>query len=99
MTELFHLIIRSSDSFLPKTYGLPKIYKKELSFRIIVSSGNTALHKIGTYLHKIIYDNVPPDSFAHNSFECTTSIELISSETVFSLDNIALYKYSFEFSP
>lgn len=42
----FHLL-RTSDSLLPKTYGLPKIHKENYPLRIIVSS---ALHVLATYL-------------------------------------------------
>lgn len=42
--EYFNL--RSSDSNLPKTYGLSKLHKDGIPFRIIVSSINMALHPI-----------------------------------------------------
>jgi len=44
--------LRSSDSLLPKAYGLPKIHKENMGFRIIISSINTAFHNIGTFLQK-----------------------------------------------
>jgi len=41
--EMFQL--RSSDSLLPKAYGLPKLHKENVPLRLIVSSINTFLHK------------------------------------------------------
>jgi len=52
------LKLRSSDSLLPKAYGLPKIHKENAPLRIIVSSMNTALYPLGKYLNKIISDNI-----------------------------------------
>jgi len=43
-----YYFLRSSDSLLPKAYGLPKIHKENIPFRIIVSSVNTALYSIVT---------------------------------------------------
>lgn len=40
-----------SDGFLPRAYGLPKIHKLNCPFRIIVSSVNSPLHHLATYLH------------------------------------------------
>jgi len=87
--------LRSSDASLPKAYGLPKIHKENLSFRIIVSSINTALYKIGSLLQKIISDCVPkPSSHVNNSFELyrrLSGLKLASSESVFSLDVVSLF--------
>lgn len=60
----FHSLKSSADSFLSKAYGLPKIHKENLTYRIIVSSINTVLYKMGAYLQKVLSENVPkPDSF------------------------------------
>jgi len=63
------LKMRSSDSLLPKAYGLPKIHKTNAPLRIIVSSINT-LYPLGKYLNKIISDNIPSSNYqVRNGFE------------------------------
>jgi len=47
--------MHSTDSILPKAYGLSKIHKENYPFRIIVSSINTALYPLASFLHKIIH--------------------------------------------
>jgi hypothetical protein len=65
-----YLSLRSSDCPLPKAYALPKIHKKDIPFRIIVSSINSTLYKFAAYLHKILFDNLPQcDSYVKNSTE------------------------------
>jgi len=84
------LKLRSSDSLLPKAYGLPKIHKKNTPFRIIVSSVNTALYSLASFLHKII-----SDSLEHtNSFEIYNSLSgkiVRDTEVLLSLDVTALF--------
>jgi len=55
--ELF--LLRTSDSSLSKAYGLPKIHKENIPFRIIVSSVNSTLHMFANFLHKILYRSLP----------------------------------------
>jgi len=58
------------DSILPKAYGLPKIHKQNIPFRIIVSSINTALYNVAIHFHKILSQSIPtPKSHINNSFE------------------------------
>jgi len=52
--------LRGSDCALPKAYGLPKIHKENIPFRIIVSSINTSLYPILNYLQKILQKSLPP---------------------------------------
>jgi len=60
----------SSDSLLPKAYGLPKLHKVNVPLRIIVSSINTTLYSLAKFLNKIISDNIPHTEYqAKNSFE------------------------------
>lgn len=51
--------LRSSDKLLPKAYGLPKIHKEHIPLKIIISSVNNLLHSLASFLHKIIYENIP----------------------------------------
>jgi len=46
--------LRSSDSNLPRAYGLPKVHKNNCPYRIIVSSINTALYSLSSLLQDII---------------------------------------------
>jgi len=50
--------INSSNPILPGSYGLPKIHKKGLPLRIIVSSSRSPLHNLATYLQRILQDIV-----------------------------------------
>jgi len=50
--------LRSSDSILPRAYGLPKIHKINTPFRIIVSSVNTALYSLASFLQNIISNSL-----------------------------------------
>jgi len=59
-----------SDGILPRAYGLLKIHKPGNSFRIIISSTDSLLYSLASYLHEIIFNNIPK-SFSHidNSFQ------------------------------
>lgn len=70
ITKKEYYFLHSSDSLLPKAYGLPKIHKDNIPFRIIVSSVNTSLHHLATHLHNILSTSIPKaNSFINNSFE------------------------------
>jgi len=61
--------LRSSDSILPKAYGLPKVHKENTPFRIIVSSVNTALYSLASFLQDIISESLENSSkHTMNSF-------------------------------
>jgi len=87
--------LRSSDSLLPKAYGLPKIHKKNNPYRIIVSSINTALYSLATFLHKIISDSLEHrNSHTTNSFEVYNSLSgktIRDTDVLLSLDVTALF--------
>jgi len=72
-TELLRL---SSDSLLPKAYGLPKIHKKNTPLRITVSSINTTLYPFAKFFSKIISDNVPRSvNQIKNSYELYNALK------------------------
>jgi len=48
----------SSNLILSKAYGLPRIHKKDYLFRIIVSSINTALYPLASFLQIIISNSL-----------------------------------------
>ena len=60
----------SNDGILPKVYALPKIYKQDCPFRIIVSSINSPLYSLAVFLHNIIIKTIPK-AYSHieNSFK------------------------------
>jgi len=64
ITKSEMLQLRSSDSLLPKVYGLPKLHKVNVPLRVplIVSSINTTLYPIAKFLNKIISDSIPLQS-------------------------------------
>jgi len=65
-----------SDGVLPRAYGLPKIHKANCPLRIIISSINSPLHFFASYLHKILYNNIPkPNSHISNSFELVNKLK------------------------
>ncbi|XP_024885623.1 uncharacterized protein LOC112463443, partial [Temnothorax curvispinosus] len=90
-----YFFLHSSDSTLPKAYGLPKIHKKNVPFRIIVSSVNTVLYNLAAFLQKILVDSLPkPKSHVNNSFELCTDLSKIKvqkSEILISLDAVSLF--------
>ena len=95
ITKKVYFHLHSSDSLLPKAYGLPKIHKENVPFRIIVSSVNTALYNLAAYLHNILHVNIPQaKSHVDNSFELSSTLsdfKLNSTEILVSLDVVSLF--------
>jgi len=89
------LQLRSSDSILPKAYGLPKIHTENTPYRIIVSSVNTTLYPIAKYLNKIISDNIPSTEYqVRNSFELVDALSnkiIPESHILCSFDVVLLF--------
>jgi len=90
-----YFLLYSSDSNLPKAYGLPKIHKANCSFRIIISSVSTALYYLAKFMKKIIADNLP-STFSHvnNSFKIYNSLcglNLANNYVITSFDVISLF--------
>jgi len=87
--------LRASDSSLSKAYGLPKIHKKNIPFRIIVSSINSTLHSFAHFLHKILSRSLPlPNSHVTNSFELykeLNGMQVSDNHILISLDVISLF--------
>jgi len=87
--------LRSSDSLLPKAYGLPKVYKNNIPFRIIVSSINTALYSLASYLQDIISNSLEHTmSNVANSFELYKSLhnkKIRDNDVLISLDVTSLF--------
>jgi len=69
------LRLRSSDSLLPKAYGLPKLHKANVPLRLIVSSINTSLYPIGKFLNGILSSSIPHTDYqVKNSFELSAAL-------------------------
>jgi len=84
-----------SDRIFPRAYGLPKIHKPDNSFRIIISSIDSPLYSLASYLREIISNNIPK-SFSHidNSFQLVKRLNgsTLNSDFVFdSLDAVSLF--------
>jgi len=95
ITKKEMLQLRSSDSLLPKAYGLPKLHKVDVPLRLIVSSVNTTLYPIAKFLNKIISDSIPHTEYrAKNSFELCVALSnknIPVSHSLFSLDVVSLF--------
>jgi len=87
--------LRSSDANLPKAYGLPKVHKNNTPFRIIVSSVNTALYSLASFLQEIIIHSLKNiNSHTSNSFDLCNSFsgkQVRDTDVLISLDVISLF--------
>jgi len=95
ITKQTYFSLFSSDSALPKAYGLPKIHKKNYPYRIIVSSINTALYKLASFLQSIITSSLPHDKRQiKNSFELYGTLSgkrICNTHKLISLDVVSLF--------
>jgi len=79
-----HNYINSFNPILPRAYGLPKIHKKGLPLRIIVSSSGSFLHNLVTYLQRILQNSLPiPFSHINNSLDIINRLNPLSPEWTF----------------
>jgi len=87
--------IYCSDGNLPRAYGLPKIHKPGLTFRVIISSIDSPTYQLAQYLHKIISKNIiKPSSYIENSFQLVSELKGVSVNSnydLISLDVISLF--------
>lgn len=84
-----------SDGVLPRAYGFPKIHKRDCPLRIIVSSINSPLHPLATYLHNLLFNNLPaPTNRVINNYDVVDRLRDLNLEAhhhFFSLDVISLF--------
>jgi hypothetical protein len=84
-----------SDGNLPRAYGLPKVHKPGCPFRIIISSIDSPMYALATFLHGILSKNIPDaSSNVANSFDLIKKLKNINIETDFtliSLDVVSLF--------
>ena len=87
--------LRSSDSVLPRIYGLPKIHKPNVPLRPIVSFIGTATYQLAKFLKQILVPLVGNTQYTvKNSsefVELISSIKLGKSESQVSFDVISLF--------
>jgi len=92
---LFYLIYQC-DATLPKAYGLLKVHKNNIPFRLIVSSVNTALYSLASFLQYILthsLENTNSYTIKMNSFDLYNSLsdkQVRNSDVLISLDAISL---------
>ncbi|XP_011865403.1 PREDICTED: uncharacterized protein LOC105560690, partial [Vollenhovia emeryi] len=95
ISELQHFQLKSSDTSLPKAYGLPKIHKENYPLRIIISSINSPLHEFASFINSIISKSIPPAiGHINNSFDLYRALAektLLDSEVFISLDVVSLF--------
>ncbi|KYQ53742.1 hypothetical protein ALC60_07325 [Trachymyrmex zeteki] len=86
----------STDGLLPRVYGLPKIHKPDCPLRIIVSSIDSPLYALATFLHNILFKTIPKaDSYIKNSFQFVEKLK--KKGTIFSLVDRAFLLSDFTF--
>ncbi|XP_011858662.1 PREDICTED: uncharacterized protein LOC105556190 [Vollenhovia emeryi] len=95
ISGLQHYQLKSSDTSLPRAYGLPKIHKDNYPLWIIISSINSPLHDLASFMNSIISKSLPPP-FSHidNSydlFETLSEKTIGESEIFISLDVTSLF--------
>ncbi|XP_067216923.1 reticulocyte-binding protein homolog 1 isoform X1 [Linepithema humile] len=93
--EKTYRCLLETDGVLPRAYGVPKIHKEGNPLRIIISTINSPLYKIATYLHKILNDNIPkPENVVKNSYELVkklTGQKFNTDHSLASFDVISLF--------
>jgi len=94
INEIAYRSLNCNDSLLPRAYLL-KVHKPECLFRIIVSSLNSPLYNLATFLHKILIKNIPvSDSHLNNSFDLVQKLKDIQVDDdyiLISLDVVSLF--------
>lgn len=95
ITELTYKRLNCTDGVLPRAYGLPKIHKSGNPLRIIVSSMNTPLYELASFLHDTINDSIPiPKSNLNNSFQLVEQLKYFNFPNDFkliSLDVVSMF--------
>lgn len=80
---------------LPRAYGLPKIHKDGVPFRIIVSSVDSPLYSLSTFLHKILFNSLPTiERSVKNSYQLVdrlSNVRIDNNYQLISLDVISLF--------
>ncbi|XP_071578466.1 uncharacterized protein [Temnothorax nylanderi] len=95
ITGSMHKSLYCSDGNLPRAYGLPKIHKPNCPFRLIISSINSPLYDLASFLHRIMFKSFPiARSFVKNSIDLVeklASIHVNDGYKLISLDVVSLF--------
>ncbi|KMQ83928.1 reverse transcriptase [Lasius niger] len=85
----------NSDGVLPRAYGLPKIQKQNWPLRLIVSSLNSPLYQLASFLHRTMLKSFPKaNSYISNSFDLMNRISNLCIDDdydLISLDVISVF--------
>jgi len=88
-------LLYCSNGLLPTAYGLPKVHKTGVPFRIIVSSIDSPLYELATFLHKILSTSIlPARGHIDNSFQLVKKLHntVINDDfQLLSLDVVSLF--------
>jgi len=77
--------IYCSEGNLPRAYELPKIRKPCRTFRIIISSIDSPIHSLATFLHKIIAKNINKSfNYIENSYQLVQKLNGVIGSKYFS---------------
>jgi len=95
ISSSIHCLLNSSNAFLPRAYGLPKIHKPGFPLRIIISSTDSPLHNLAEYLQNILSNSLPiPPSHIQNSIDLAQKLvgfRFPEESSLVSLDVISLF--------
>jgi len=95
INEITYRSLNCNDGLLPRAYGLLKVHKPDCPYRIIVSSLDSPLYNLATFLHKILIKNIPvTDSHLNNSFDLVQKLKDIQVDDdyiLISLDVVSLF--------
>jgi len=95
INKITYRSLNCNDGLLPRVYGLPKVHKPDCPFRIIVSSLDSPLYNLATFLHKILIKNIPVnDSHSNNSFDLIQKLKDIQVDDdyiLISLNVVSLF--------
>jgi len=93
--NVLDLFIAVMELLLLRAYGLPKVHKSDCPFRIIISSIDSPLYSLATFLHGIIIRSLPKaQSHINNSFELVNLLKdkkVDNNFCLISLDVISLF--------
>jgi len=83
------------DELILRAYGTPKVHKIDCSFKIIVSSIDSSLHKFDKHLYKIIIKSIPKaNSHVENNYDLVNEFNgkhLNDNYILISLDVVSLF--------
>jgi len=95
ISDTIYNSIYCNDGNFPRAYGLPKIHKPGLTFRLIISSIDSPTYQLAYYIQKIISKNIlKPLSHIDNSFQLVQKLEGVSVDDdydLISLNIISLF--------